>query len=631
MNTLCKFTAAAVLGISITLTGAAARAGAKAPADIVKMKPYVATRAKKQDKDELAARAAYAKVQEMKNFAYVPVTGWMADPAASVKSMRPDADNSGLEKADLPYNCQKMGPCIFRTDFTVPEKAYGFKIGESEMTLEFSGMGIMDIFVNGKRVSGFTGNGVVDITGKLKPGDNVTLGVKLTEMTQHGKLESVKLHVKSLDALAAPADEVMSLLGNAALMFEQLPNKQKPLQAAVAAAARELDAMKGNTDPARAVAGLEKIKKLLAPVSELLAKYPLFNAGPALQNVKPDGITVTWETRVPAPSAVYYGTGGLTNVVSDPAPATFHKIVIKGLKPQTEYKYLAVSSKLAGPASMFRTTKKSGTPFGFTVFGDDQGNPGVLEPLADLMIGLKPDFIFSVGDETDCGIGYETWASQLFHPLRRLIINTPYFVAIGNHEYCGGSCGNPVEWFDKYMALPEAEGGYYYAMTYGNSRFIVLNMQEYAGCIGAVPSSKQYEWLLKEFESPEYKAATFRFVLMHEPPYSEYWGSAYKYDGESWEREHLVPLLEKYKVDIMFSGHVHEYERGQWPRPGGTYYVITGGGGGGLDDIFVRDWPQIEKTKSVHHFVSVKVDGKKLTLKAIGLDGKAFDSFEINK
>jgi hypothetical protein len=67
------------------------------------------------------------------------------------------------------------------------------------------------------------------------------------------------------------------------------------------------------------------------------------------------------------------------------------------------------------------------------------------------------------------------------------------------------------------------------------------------------------------------------------PPYCERW-----IDGSASLRQSLVPLLEEYDVDICFSGHTHEYERGEQNH---VHYVITGGASW-LDhpEIVVQDW-----------------------------------------
>jgi hypothetical protein len=621
-----------IIGVCIALMcSGTARGAVELPKDIVKMKPFEST-AKlgfASKNDITVARTTYAKVQAIMNVSYVPVTGWLYDPKFNQKSLKPDADTSELQAVNLPYQWGKDTSALFRTTFTMPENVNGFSIGGGAVALAFEGSATIDVFIDGKRVKSFTGSGELDLMDKIKPGESVTLGVKVTSLTQNGRLGSVSLHAAALDALKQPAEEILTRLESARLLFDQLPTKQKALLAAVTSVSKEADDLKSVKNVAQAMDSLEKMKSLLAPVDELIALYPIFNAGPSLQNVKQDEITVAWETRVPAASAVYYGKGALTDVVSDPTPVTFHKIKIKGLEQETEYKYLAVTNKLAAPESVFRTAIRRDTPFKFVVWADDQSNPQIFEPLVDMMIERKPDIGISVGDEVGCGGDYPEWANEFFHPLRRLIIKMPFFVAIGNHEYCESSCGKPVVWFENYMALPDT-GGYYRAATYGNSRFIMLNQQQDLSCPGVVPGTNQYEWLLKELESPEYKAADFHFMFMHKPPYSDCWSGGY-YDGESSARTNLVPLIEKYGIDIVFSGHTHDYERGQWPRPGGPYYIITGGAGGGLDDTQYKDWPQMQMHEFVHHFSFITIAGKKLKFSAIDQDGKLIDSFEIAK
>ena len=86
--------------------------------------------------------------------------------------------------------------------------------------------------------------------------------------------------------------------------------------------------------------------------------------------------------------------------------------------------------------------------------------------------------------------------------------------------------------------------------------------------------------------SPEARHARFRFVGIHVPPYCERW-----IDGSDKLRKNLVPLLEKYDVDMCLSGHTHEYERGERNH---VHYVISGGGSW-LDhgEPIVKDWAHV--------------------------------------
>ncbi len=622
-------------GLAAALTVTAAFAAEKAveiPKDLVKVKPFVST-AKAgfpTTNESTAIRNTMSKVQAYKNVNVLPVAGWVFSMKGSPKDAKPEADVSGWEKVTLPHEWKAEGAGgWYRATFTVPETVNGFAYSGGSLTLILDGGATLDVFVNGNRVKGYTVGKEIDLADAAAPGDSIVVAVKVTALTGNGTLRGARLHAAALDPIADTAGALQNKLEDARMIIDQLTEKQKALISAVGSVSKEIDALKGVSDIAKAKAAFEKMKGSLSMLDGLLAKYPVFNAGPYLMNLKKDQVTVGWETRVPALSVVYYGKDGLTNVVSDPTPVTFHKVVLKGLTPQTEYKYMAVTNKLASQVYTFKSAINRDTPFKFVVWSDDQSNPQIFEPLVDLMITRKPDIGLSTGDQVGRGGDYEGWAREFFYPLRRLISTTPYYVAIGNHEYGGYSCGKPVEWFEKYNDLQNPDG-YYYAFTYGNSRFIMFNQQAETGCPGIVPGSKQYEWLLKELESPEYKAADFHFMFMHKPPYSDCWSGGY-YDGEPSVRSYVVPLMEKYGVDIVFSGHTHDYEHGQWPQPGGPHYVITGGAGGGLDDTQYKDWPQIQMYKFIHHFSFVTINGKTLKYEAVGDDGKVFDSFEIKK
>jgi len=616
--------AAAAAGISF--------AKAELPKDVLQMKPFVSTskNAFAMKNEAVVTMNAYSKAQAFRNAGYLPLSDWLVDPKAAVKNTKPDADVSSLKSVKLSYEWGKESSAIFRTKVKVPETVNGF-IVKGPLAIAANGSTSIDVYVDGKRIKTFSKSGEAELPADVKPGQEIVIALKVTDMTQRGSLNSVSFHAPEIDALGKPSEEILKKLESARVIFDQLPFKQKDLLEAVTKVSKELDALRAAKDVAQAKSSLEQMLSLLAPVDKLLESYPLFNQGPYLQNAKQNEMTIMWETRVPSPSAVYYGKGEITEAVSDPTPTLYHKIVIKGLDPQTEYKYIAVSNKQASPESYFRTSIKRDTPFKFAFISDTQSNPQVSEPLIDMIIERKPNLLLSTGDETGNGSEYDSWAREFFRPLRRLIINTPLFVAIGNHEYSGIGCGNPQPWFERFESIPnDGHKGYYYAFTYGDARFIMLNSQESIGCNDVVPGTAQFDWLLKELDSEEFKKADFHFIFMHKPPYSQTWSGGY-YDGEPSLREYLVPLLEKYKIDIIFSGHTHTYERGQWPRPGGTYYIIAGGAGGGLDDTKYKDWEQMQMYKFVHHFVFVQIDGKKLKFEAVDDKGKTIDSFEIDK
>jgi 3',5'-cyclic AMP phosphodiesterase CpdA len=104
-------------------------------------------------------------------------------------------------------------------------------------------------------------------------------------------------------------------------------------------------------------------------------------------------------------------------------------------------------------------------------------------------------------------------------------------------------------------------------------------------------------------------------VAVHHPPYSA------GYQGSSVDvRETLAPLLQRYGVQLVLSGHDHDYQRSV--SIDGVTYVVSGGGSGtrrtGEDDF-------TEVAYSWHNFVDIAVTGDRLVLRAVGQDGSVFD------
>lgn len=90
--------------------------------------------------------------------------------------------------------------------------------------------------------------------------------------------------------------------------------------------------------------------------------------------------------------------------------------------------------------------------------------------------------------------------------------------------------------------------------------------------------------------------ARFIFLFIHRAPFYEQW-----YDGEKLARDNLVPLMEKYGVNVCFSSN----ERGDL---NGVYYCVTGGGSW-LDfpEPLVLEWPHM--TVDGYHDLEEGING----------------------
>ena len=184
------------------------------------------------------------------------------------------------------------------------------------------------------------------------------------------------------------------------------------------------------------------------------------------------------------------------------------------------------------------------------------------------------------------------------------------------------------------MSLPEPER--WYSFRYGNAEFFMID-----GNRSLADQSAQLAWLESALSASR---ATWRFAVLHQPPYtsdSNDYGDTLLSSSTRGDLNvrNIVALLEKYDVDLCFSGHVHDYERTfpiregavQPYREGGVIYVTAAGGGGSLEDFDpANTWFGHKKARR-HHFVYVAIHGDQLEFQAVDEDGRLFDQMTLRK
>ena len=187
------------------------------------------------------------------------------------------------------------------------------------------------------------------------------------------------------------------------------------------------------------------------------------------------------------------------------------------------------------------------------------------------------------------------------------------------------------------------------------------------------PTRGLQAWVERDLASA--KGATWRFVAFHHPGFT----SAREH-YEQQQMRHLAGVFEAGKADIVFSGHVHNYQRsyplhfiarpdgddkpvigkdgkpitkghfvtGRWrldksfdgvtnTRADGVIYLVTGAGGQHLYNPEQQDDPASWQGFT-HKFVSkvnsltvADVDGPTLTIRQVSADGQELDRFVVTK
>jgi len=350
---------------------------------------------------------------------------------------------------------------------------------------------------------------------------------------------------------------------------------------------------------------------------------PGIKEGPYLQWVTPDEITIMWETLSEASGTVRYRRAGEDwQESSHPGVSRIHEVRLEGLAAGQEFEYLVRSEAgaelIESAPETFTTAPEDRASMRFTVWGDNQANPSVFSEISRLMAADNPDIAVGVGDVVNNGDVYAEWGVEFLSPLQPLSKNVPFYVAIGNHE-------RNSHWFYDYLAQPGNE--HWFSFDYAGCHFVIFDSN-----FPFMPGSEQYQWLYNDLFSDAAQNANWLLVFHHHPAYSE----IYEETRYAQLRMHVVPLLETAGVDVDFTGHIHDYERGIFTPPDTgrrIAYIQTSGAGGRLwEDEFDGEWDQIQRVvQYVHHYVRVDVTEDTLVINAIDREGDSFDSIRLNR
>ena len=136
----------------------------------------------------------------------------------------------------------------------------------------------------------------------------------------------------------------------------------------------------------------------------------------------------------------------------------------------------------------------------------------------------------------------------------------------------------------------------------------------------------QGEWLAKKIDKIPVDV-DFVFIMFHHPPYTSS-SDEKKYGGGHSARtseQKLAKLLEERQTHtrarfIVFSGHVHNYERHEH---GGVIYFVSGGGGAHAYPIERASDDPFQSKQINYHYLLVEVAHQqlKVTMNRVELNG----------
>jgi len=354
------------------------------------------------------------------------------------------------------------------------------------------------------------------------------------------------------------------------------------------------------------------------------AAPPTLTRAPYIQRPTTSSVTVVWETDAPAICSVEHGPTPEMNLETrETSRGKRHEVELTGLRPGAEYYYrIVVKGVPLAPRKAFRTNKdESQADFSFVVFGDTGTGGAMQKKMAAQMLRAAPDFGLHTGDVVYPAGEAKDYEGKYFQPYQDMISSICVYPTPGNHDY-RTDAGRP--YFDAF-SLPAnnpADSEKYYSFDYANAHIVSLDSNL---PIGGMREQEQFEWLKRDLAATR---KLWKFVFLHHPPYSHS-----NHGSSTPVRNRYSPLFERHAVDIVFSGHDHNYQRtvqiNESSRGGGVIYIVTGGGGAGLYDVGRSEWTAF--ARKTYNFVSVSVKGSALTLSAIDDEGKVFDGLSLGK
>jgi 3',5'-cyclic AMP phosphodiesterase CpdA len=363
-----------------------------------------------------------------------------------------------------------------------------------------------------------------------------------------------------------------------------------------------------------------------------------FTAGPALTYAATDMIMLSFETDRPTTARIAWGESlALDRSLDLPDARRIHQATLTGLRPGHLYYYKVLAADADGDmidsgVATFKPAAPAGRPVTFAAIGDTEARPHINDIIARELWSHRPDFVLHLGDLTDGGSARRKsqWTHEYFLAMNQLQNRIPVFAAPGNGE------GNELHWFSQYFPHPLDQGNRpgFYHFRYGDVDFFMLDSnfraEEFA------PGGRQYAWLEDQLAQA---TAPWKVVGFHHPAYSGgqsgTWQGRPSNFGDPQVRQ-LVPLFDRWQVDLVLAAHIHHYERSHPLRqgvidPAGTVYVVTGGAGGNLQDFGPVRAPFAAHMYRGYHYLLVTADAARIELRMYGSDGSLRDALTLTK
>lgn len=341
---------------------------------------------------------------------------------------------------------------------------------------------------------------------------------------------------------------------------------------------------------------------------------------PYLQDDRGTAVSVLWTTARPEPTRLRFrrlGKARETELNSEQDPARRHRVRLSRLVPGAEYEYRVVGGTTSPGWTRFRTRPERTPSFRFAVLGDIGDTfPNDARAAARLLQQEAPDFAIALGDLVYPAGREGLLTDRFFHPLEGYSSGHVLWHVFGNHDVKADG-GRPLD------LASEAPGngpagiapGRTYSFDYGNAHFVSID----SNLPGVTLRDRVAPWLERDLRRTR---RAWKIVVMHHPPFS-----SGKHGNSRKLQNTLVPTLSRCGVDLVFTGHDHDYER--FKPIGGVTYIVSGDGGAGLYPFKQAGAASAVRENRHHGLTVIDIRGTKARLRHVLDNGRAVDDVEL--
>lgn len=402
--------------------------------------------------------------------------------------------------------------------------------------------------------------------------------------------------------------------------------------------------------------------------------------GPYLQVGTSNSMTIRWRTSGLGSTRVRYGTNlaNLNLSVANTTLTSEHEITLSNLAPATKYFYSVgtTNQNLAGDDSyFFFTAPMPGTvkPVRIWAIGDAGTGFAAQKAVYDRFRAFNGtryvDTFLQLGDNAYCCGTDDQYQSYVFNTYPTLLRQTVTWPTVGNHETDQDpTLRDDIPYYAIFTMPRNGEAGgvpsgseHYYSYDYANIHFICLDSMT---AVFRQAGSAMLTWLEADLAN---NTRDWIIAFWHHPPYTH---GSHNSDNEfdlTVIRQNFLPILENYGVDLVLTGHSHNYERsyfidghyghsrtlsanhlmnpgdgrtngtGAYIKPAGAFgnhrgaVYIVDGSSGGQGTGGNNDHPAMLYSTYDAGSVVIDVTGLRMDVTFINLNGGTPDYFTIDK